>query len=133
MARKLQQQEEEESQWRRDVSDLSTRLAVEARDRELAQALQEKEKARLRKAKEKARLKSQQKAAQQHEEGYAAGDANFAHPQLGGNIAACIDPTWSRRQNIPQAIVHAPNEIYRPLPMTDLGGINSIQFGSLDL
>lgn len=35
MAKKLQEEEEEESKFRRDVRDLSKKLAIEARDREL--------------------------------------------------------------------------------------------------
>ena len=35
MARKLQQEEEEESKFRRDVTDLSRKLALEAKDLEL--------------------------------------------------------------------------------------------------
>ena len=34
MAKKLQEEEEEESKFRRDVRDLSKKLAIEARDRE---------------------------------------------------------------------------------------------------
>jgi len=125
LARKLQQEEEEESKWRRDVTDLSTKLAIEAQDRELAQALQEKEKARLRKAKEKSRLKAIQKSALQKEEestgphyqqllsqptkqqqpydyhqygGHPMESTREVAPRFTDNIAASIDPTWNRRQ-----------------------------------
>lgn len=135
MARKLQLDEEEESKFRRDVSDLSRRLAIEAKDRELALALQEKEKARLRKAKEKARLKAQQRAASQHETRLSPtnNDSHPRHTHVGTfipapseNIAACIDPTWGRRQQhvenrfpVPVEVAHLPASI----PITDLGMI----------
>lgn len=135
----MQLEEEEEAKFRRDVTDLSRRLAIEARDRELAQQLQEKEKARLRKAKEKARLKAQQKAAaeqaellrqqqqqQQLEEEQGVVNrrelpaANSFVGDSAHNIAACIDPTWNRRYpgDLRHPIVaNAP----QPLPITDLG------------
>ena len=165
LARKLQQEEEEESKWRRDVSDLSTRLAIEARDRELAQTLQEKEKARLRKAKEKARLKAMQKASQQQQKEHHYQHLHQHQPydyhqynehpaeshhrterplSMTDNIAASIDPTWSRRQSQPQPhpppvnipphhpvyqLHHHPpqptREPPRPLPITDLGKVRS--------
>jgi len=98
MARKLQQDEEEESKFRRDVSDLGKKLAIEAQDRELALTLQEKEKARLRKAKEKARLRAQQKAAASQEESFQKESRAHSASPITGNVAACLDPTWQRRQ-----------------------------------
>lgn len=119
MARKLQQEEEEESKFRRDVTDLSRKLAIEAKDLELAQILQEKEKARLRKAKEKARLKAQQaqqqKAAIEQEPVRRLENAAFI-PET-QNIAACIDPTWNRRYLNPSAEAGTR----ATLPITDLG------------
>ena len=119
MARKLQQDEEEESKFRRDVSDLGRKLAIEAQDFELAQMLQEKEKERLRRAKEKARLKAQQKAMaaaatkiESEEEKVYGGTT----PYQSNNVAACIDPTWQRHSQISQP----------SLPITDLGKNQSI-------
>lgn len=131
MARKLQQEEEEESKFRRDVTDLGRKLAIEAKDLELAKILQEKEKARLRKAKEKARLKALQ--AQQPQSAY-----NLPPPPVGAfetesnrqgntymvpetqNIAASIDPTWSRRYLNPEYQTTEPG-VRTTLPITDLG------------
>lgn len=122
MARKLQQEEEEESKFRRDVTDLSRKLAIEAKDLELAQILQEKEKARLRKAKEKARLKAQQaqlaqqKAVSEHE---SIRQENTFIPET-QNIAASIDPTWNRRYHNPE-FRSAEIGTRQILPITDLG------------
>lgn len=118
MARKLQLDEEEESKFRRDVSDLSKRLAIEARDRELACALQEKEKARLRKAKEKARLKAQQKLALMEQNAQQSSDSIQASTT--DNIAASIDPTWSRRQKSGSPSFSFQTS-HAPIPITDLG------------
>ena len=118
MARKLQQDEEEESKFRRDVSDLGRRLAIEAQDRELAIMLQEKEKARLRKAKEKARLiKAQQKAAAANRQESLQQAKAESPPPVTHNVAACLDPTWQRRQE------HIENQQHSQmsLPITDLG------------
>lgn len=125
MARKLQLEEEEESKFRRDITDLSRKLAIEAQDRELAQQLYEKEKARLRKAKEKARLK--RASAKQTEtspvpsmdrhsnDGGAGGSGSLGYPTPSENIAASIDPTWNRRQHYPY-----PSHQQAPIPVTDL-------------
>jgi len=130
MARKLQLEEEEESKFRRDITDLSRKLAIEAQDRELAQQLYEKEKARLRKAKEKARLK--RASAKQNEtspvpsmdrhsnDGGAGGSGSYGYPTASENIAASIDPTWNRRQHYPLQI---PSQQQGPIPVTDLGNI----------
>ncbi|XP_046654613.1 coiled-coil domain-containing protein 50-like isoform X2 [Daphnia pulicaria] len=130
MARKLQQEEEEESKFRRDVTDLSRKLAIEAKDLELARILQEKEKARLRKAKEKARLKAQQaqlaQLSQQNQHGQqiTSGVENhnrqqspFCVPET-QNIAACIDPTWSRRYCNPE--IRPESGQRTQIPITDL-------------
>jgi len=128
MARKLQQDEEEESKFRRDVSDLGRKLAIEAQDRELAVMLQEKEKTRLRKAKEKARLiKAQQKAAAAAAATAAAsaeasGQEWLEEANMDGatpvppNVAACLDPTWRRRQEHIESQQHSQLS----LPITDL-------------
>jgi len=124
MARKLQQDEEEESKFRRDVSDLGRRLAIEAQDRELAIMLQEKEKARLRKAKEKARLiKAQQKAAAANRQESLQQAKAESPPPVTHNVAACLDPTWQRRQE------HIENQQHSQmsLPITDLDFPASMQ------
>lgn len=127
MARKLQQEEEEESKFRRDVTDLSRKLAIEAKDLELAQILQEKEKARLRKAKEKARLKAQQaQQAQQkaaiEQEPPVCHMENAAFVPQTQNIAASIDPTWNRRYLNPE-FQGAGAGTRTTLPITDLGSV----------
>ncbi len=140
MARKLQQEEEEESKFRRDVTDLSRKLAIEAKDLELAQMLQEKEKARLRKAKEKARLKAQQAQQQaqqvlqtqpvQHtatiEEDHSRQPTSCFIPET-QNIAASIDPTWNRRYQHPMDLLSAEPGTRAPIPITDLGTITQQQ------
>lgn len=131
MARKLQEEEEEESKFRRDVTDLSRKLAIEAKDLELARILQEKEKARLRKAKEKARLKAQhtqlaQLSPQTQQgqqistsvENYNRQESPLFVPET-QNIAACIDPTWSRRYYNPEIRSESGQRIQ--IPITDLG------------
>jgi len=132
MARKLQQDEEEESKFRRDVSDLGRKLAIEARDRELALMLQEKEKARLRKAKEKARLiKAQQKAAAaaaaaaeaSHQGSLQDPDEESTTSPVTHNVAACLDPTWQRRQEHIESQQHS----HMSLPITDLDFPASMQ------
>lgn len=131
MARKLQQEEEEESKFRRDVTDLSRKLAVEAKDLELARILQEKEKARLRKAKEKARLKAQlAQLSQQNQqsqqmtttvENHNRQENSLFVPET-QNIAACIDPTWSRRYCNPE--IRSESGHRTQIPITDLGSKN---------
>ena len=123
MARKLQLDEEEESKFRRDVTDLSRKLALEAQDRELARTLQEKEKARLRKAKEKARMKAMQKLA--HSEEPHSHEPSLEHPvqnfsKKPENVLTNIDPTWSRRQLI-EAHSSPLVEEQVTIPITDLG------------
>ena len=131
MARKLQEEEEEESKFRRDVTDLSRKLAIEAKDLELARILHEKEKARLRKAKEKARLKAQhtqlaQRSPQTQQgqqistsvENYNRQECPLFVPET-QNIAACIDPTWSRRYYNPEIRSESGQRIQ--IPITDLG------------
>lgn len=111
-ARKLQQEEEEESRYRRDITDLSWRLEMEAKDRELARALYEKEKERLRRAKEKARLKAKQKVPQHSREQ----ESRCASVSPVQNIAVCIDPTWNGGR-------HELTTTFRertPVPVTDL-------------
>lgn len=135
MARKLQQEEEEESKFRRDVTDLSRKLAIEAKDLELARILQEKEKVRLRKAKEKARFKAQQAQLAQLSlqtqqgqqittsvENHNRQESPFSVPET-QNIAACIDPTWSRRYYTPE--IGSESGQRTQIPITDLG-LNNI-------
>lgn len=131
MARKLQEQEEEESKFRRDVTDLSRKLAIEAKDLELARILQEKEKARLRKAKEKARLKALQAQQSQLPQSKPIDPSEIEPVHQGNafmvpetqNIAASIDPTWSRRYSTPdyQAVGAGTRTT---LPITDLGTLS---------
>lgn len=117
----MQQEEEEESQFRRDVTDLGRKLAIEAKDLELARALQEKEKARLKKAKEKARLKAQQaKAMTATTNDTELSSLEKCSAPETQNIAACIDPTWSRRYHNPE-MQGTETGIRTQIPITDLG------------